>query len=65
MRLLHVSSYNKTEEDFNTSDEYNDYLEALENLGESSFRSFRFIHVSIFWSGVSYSTANSPLSLYH
>lgn len=25
-------SYNKTEEDFDTLDEYNDYLETLENL---------------------------------
>lgn len=26
------TSYNKTEDDFNTTDEYNDYLETLENL---------------------------------
>lgn len=31
--LLSVPSYNKTEEDFDTLDEYNDYLEMLENLG--------------------------------
>jgi hypothetical protein len=27
-----AASYNKTEEDFDTLDEYNDYLETLENL---------------------------------
>jgi hypothetical protein len=27
-----VASYNKTEDDFDTLDEYNDYLETLENL---------------------------------
>lgn len=32
---LFVCSYNKTEDDFNTADEYNDYLESLENLSAS------------------------------
>ena len=31
MNLVGVS-YNKTEDDFDTLDEYNDYLETLENL---------------------------------
>lgn len=31
-----VRSYNKTEDDFNTTDEYNDYLETLENLSTPS-----------------------------
>lgn len=30
-----MCSYNKTEDDFNSSDEYNDYLEMLENLSTS------------------------------
>lgn len=32
MRCCMGSSYNKTEEDFDTLDEFNDYLETLENL---------------------------------